>query len=200
MELTLHWRTSNNVLVPAIWDEQAKKEVRHCSEVAGLVQGPQSKAGIGSPHPLKLSIEPEAASIYCQMKLKDHTWSKGDKFLVVDCGGGTVDLVLHENFGAAPFVAVKVAQESSGDLCGGSRVDEEFFSFLRRRISCFRRFEKECPATALAFRQDCEKIKNDHAGEIGVVYVELPPKLAAMWEEEAIPISLPQRKFEYWIT
>ncbi|KAG0579312.1 hypothetical protein KC19_4G089700 [Ceratodon purpureus] len=170
--------------VPAIWDEQAKREMKHCAEIAGLVQGPYGKEG-GSPHAVKLFIEPEAASVYCQMKLKDHTWNKGDKFLVVDCGGGTVDLVLHEKLGPAPSISVREVQESSGGLCGGSRVDEEFFGFLRRRISCFKRFEALHPAIVLDFRQEWEKVKYKFDGdENGEVHLDLPPKLASMWEQE----------------
>lgn len=86
--------------VPAIWDGHAK-EMRICSVMAGLVQGPLSN-GIGSPQTLNLFIASEAASVYCQQRLKDHKWKKGDKFLVVNCGVGTVDLVLQEKLGSAP--------------------------------------------------------------------------------------------------
>ncbi|KAG0580945.1 hypothetical protein KC19_4G212300 [Ceratodon purpureus] len=167
--------------VPAVWNEHAKKEMRLCAEMAGLVQEQDDDAG--SPHPLKLLIEPEAASVYCQMKLTDHEWNKGDKFLVVDCGGGTVDLVLHEKLGSGSSVSVREVQESSGDLCGGYQVDEEFFRFLKRKISCFERFERQYPATVLAFSQEWERMKFAYAGEMKDEHVELPPKLAAMWED-----------------
>lgn len=174
--------------VPAIWDDIAKKEMRECSELAGLVQGPLSK-DTGSPHSLRLFVEPEAASVYCQDWLRPRTVKdnssllrKGSKFLVVDCGGGTVDLVLHEKLGAAPTLSVREVQESSGDLCGGSRVDDEFLQFLRRKISCFTRFEREHPTIVLAVLKDWEEIKDRFDGEHGDEDMVLPPKLAEMWE------------------
>ena len=134
--------------MPATWDEDAKRVMKLCAELAGLVQGPENQSG--SPHPLKLFIEPEAASVYCQVQMQvERTWRKGDKFLVVDCGGGTVDLVLHEKLGSPPTLSIREVQASTGALCGGSRVDDEFFRFLRRKIPCFSKFEAEYPAIVL---------------------------------------------------
>ena len=72
----------------------------------------------------------------------------------MDCGGGSVDHVFHEKLGSAATLSVREVQESSGEVCGGSRVDEEFFSFMRKKITCSSRFEREHPAIAMAFRQE----------------------------------------------
>jgi len=95
-----------------------------------------------------------------------------------------VDLVLHEKLGDAPTLSVKEVQESSGDICGGFWVDDEFFKFLRRKICCFTRFENEHPAVALAFLKAWETVKYRFDGENGDEDVELPPALAEMWETE----------------
>ena len=58
--------------VPAIWDDAAKATMRRAMADAGLVPdavlGAQSSAKTGSPHPLLMVLEPEAASIYCQAR------------------------------------------------------------------------------------------------------------------------------------
>ncbi|CAB4408743.1 unnamed protein product [Rhizophagus irregularis] len=52
-------------------------------------------------------------------------------FMVVDCGGGTVDLttrkLLRDN-------KLSEITERTGDFCGGSYVDREFIKFLSRRL------------------------------------------------------------------
>ncbi|CAM6123017.1 unnamed protein product [Calypogeia fissa] len=82
--------------VPAIWSDTAKQTMHICAQMSGLVQGRHSQDKDASAHPLVIVLEPEAASVYCQKKLKDCHFRKGSKFLVVDAGGGTVDLVVHE--------------------------------------------------------------------------------------------------------
>ncbi|KAL2633476.1 hypothetical protein R1flu_004955 [Riccia fluitans] len=94
--------------VPALWDEAAKQQMVECAEIAGLVKGALCTDHLASPHAVIIVLEPEAASVYCQRKLKDTNFSKGSKFLVVDAGGGTVDLVVHEkvdNSGIKDFSA-----------------------------------------------------------------------------------------------
>ena len=70
------------------------------------------QAGLGSParpEQLLIALEPEAASVYCR-KLRRATATaaeadEGDelsfsasdaRYVVVDCGGGTVDITVHE--------------------------------------------------------------------------------------------------------
>ncbi|KAG0580943.1 hypothetical protein KC19_4G212100 [Ceratodon purpureus] len=170
--------------VPAIWDDAAKQVMRDCAEMAGLVQGPLSSVNTGSPHALKLFTEPETASVYCQQFMTEGLLRQNSKFMVVDCGGGTVDLVVHEKLGAAPTLSLREVQPSSGDYCGGSRVDDAFFDFLRRKISCFTRFESEHPTILLAFLKVWERVKYRFDGTNGDEHLELPPKLAEMWESE----------------
>ena len=52
-------------------------------------------------------------------------------FLIVDCGGGTVDLtvrILKENN------KLTEVTERTGDFCGGSYVDKEFLKYLEKQI------------------------------------------------------------------
>lgn len=48
------------ITVPSIWDNAAKSTMKTCMANAGLVNGAH-----GSPHPLTVVLEPEAASFHC---------------------------------------------------------------------------------------------------------------------------------------
>jgi hypothetical protein len=64
--------------VPAIWDEDAKQEMKRIAEIAGLI-GPGA-----SQHPLLIVLEPEAAAVYCDkhMKAARGGLERGDVFLI----------------------------------------------------------------------------------------------------------------------
>ncbi|XP_033854733.2 heat shock 70 kDa protein 12A-like isoform X1 [Acipenser ruthenus] len=135
--------------VPAIWDSAAKQFMRLAATEAGLVEE------MGSEN-LVLALEPEAASVWCkqlpstgfvqegedQEKLEQ---SPGTQYIVVDCGGGTVDITVHEVLEGG---SLKELQKASGGGWGGSSVDKEFRSFLRDIFhpDVWDRYEKEHPA------------------------------------------------------
>ncbi|CAG8551071.1 1869_t:CDS:2, partial [Dentiscutata erythropus] len=75
--------------------------------------------------------ESEAAAIYCMKTLNEHHLSVGSSFLIVDCGGGTVDLTTRT---LLPSMKLGEITERSGDLCGSSYVDREFLKFLGRKL------------------------------------------------------------------
>lgn len=83
--------------LPAIlWDDRAKHLMASYAEDAGLVQKSGSSSE-GSPHPLRIVLEPEAASIYCLTTFKNQlSIQEGEKFMTADLGGGTADIVIHE--------------------------------------------------------------------------------------------------------
>jgi hypothetical protein len=90
-----------------------------------------------SPDKLTLVLEPEAAAFFCQNMSKreyaQYCTAEGpfkcDNYLVVDVGGGTVDIVayqLQEN----PEPHMVVLREPSGGPWGGAVVNAEFKKFL----------------------------------------------------------------------
>ncbi|KAL2633483.1 hypothetical protein R1flu_004962 [Riccia fluitans] len=74
--------------VPALWDNAAKQQMLDCAEMAGL------------------------------RKLKDVKFTKGSKFLLVDAGGGTVDLVVHKKVKDSGINVKEVACSTSLLSCG----------------------------------------------------------------------------------
>ncbi|XP_060580175.1 heat shock 70 kDa protein 12A-like [Ruditapes philippinarum] len=119
------------VTVPAIWTDQAKNLMRKSALQAGL-----------SSDSISIALEPEAASVYCRQldvcavnRDSGVTLSSltiGSKYLVLDAGGGTIDLTIHE---IAPSNCVKQVVVSSGNIFGGNAVNKEFEKFLKTALS-----------------------------------------------------------------
>lgn len=138
------------ITVPALWDERAKGIMRNCMANAGLVRKLESKTsnkysknyyskgGIlavqesGSPFPLEIILEPEAAAMCCFFKPSLRI-KNGDKILLVDAGGGTVDLVVQQKIGSTNEFKVRQVSETSGGLCGSTFVDEAFLKYIRKK-------------------------------------------------------------------
>src|SRR3954452_2000211 len=57
--------------------------------------------------------------------------SRTDTYLVVDCGGGTVDLTIRT---VLPDRTLDEETVKSGGLCGSTFVDQEFLKFLGRIV------------------------------------------------------------------
>ncbi|OAD20328.1 Heat shock protein, partial [Candidatus Thiomargarita nelsonii] len=70
--------------VPAIWKDADKQIMRRAAQQSGLIGTSDEEA-----ERLILALEPEAAAMYCQEK-DQHQLDVGTRFMVVDCGGGTV--------------------------------------------------------------------------------------------------------------
>ena len=95
-----------------------------------------------SPEQLVIALEPEAASLWCrksrraQLKtgstdtlLVEETLGIGSHYMVVDCGGGTCDVTVHEVLSAG---VLKEVEAASGDAIGSVAVDKEFESLLKK--------------------------------------------------------------------
>ncbi|XP_062613904.1 heat shock 70 kDa protein 12A-like [Saccostrea cucullata] len=110
--------------VPAIWGDKAKMFMREAA----------LKAGIKKDR-LIIALEPEAASIYCQYLqiAKDDASSSlgvvsaGTKYMVLDLGGGTADITVHQKCEDNTLEEVLPA---SGGPWGGKSVDDAFIKFL----------------------------------------------------------------------
>ncbi|KAL2016086.1 hypothetical protein VTK56DRAFT_4293 [Thermocarpiscus australiensis] len=83
---------------------------------------------------LSFVSEPEAAALATLSSMDGRGDIKaGDTFVVVDCGGGTVDLISYEVVGIEPMV-VKECVKGQGGLCGAVFVDEAFLEVLKEKF------------------------------------------------------------------
>ncbi|XP_061183692.1 heat shock 70 kDa protein 12A-like isoform X2 [Saccostrea echinata] len=113
--------------VPAIWDEGAKQFMMEAAVDAGIER-----------KQLILALEPEAASIYCNHvpigvmsvnkgKTESYKFKPGTRYMVLDLGGGTADITVHEVQGNQNLREV---HHATGGAWGGTKVDDAFYQFL----------------------------------------------------------------------
>nr|KAJ3407643.1 hypothetical protein HK105_003344 [Polyrhizophydium stewartii] len=76
------------VTVPAIWNEKSKILVRQAATIAGIVDEYTQDS-------LVIIFEPEAAALYTLSNVKELQILQDCSFMVLDAGGGTVDLTVH---------------------------------------------------------------------------------------------------------
>ncbi|XP_019859370.1 PREDICTED: heat shock 70 kDa protein 12A-like [Amphimedon queenslandica] len=139
------------ITVPAIWQSRGKRMMREAAYQAGLCTTYKTidrfiQVGYGmpkqdedNPDKLSLALEPEAAAIYCQTMsskaMPDHCKIDGsiksDRYLVIDIGGGTVDITAHRH---NEEQGIEVITEPIGNDCGGMKVNQEFSKLLQKIV------------------------------------------------------------------
>ncbi|KAJ8302130.1 hypothetical protein KUTeg_021117 [Tegillarca granosa] len=112
--------------VPAIWNDPAKQFMREAAEMTGI-----------KSNRLILALEPEAASLFCMrlpvekfshgMQKGFSAFQAGSKYIVLDAGGGTIDITVHE---VQPDNTLKELHKANGGDWGGTKVDEAFRMLL----------------------------------------------------------------------
>ncbi|KAL5019192.1 hypothetical protein ScPMuIL_004914 [Solemya velum] len=115
---------------PAIWSDSAKQFMREAAIEAGI-----------DKDCLTVALEPEAASIYCRYaklqreqcgtKQSIECFAPGTRYAVLDAGGGTVDITVHE---VNKDGTLKEIHRANGGPWGGTMVDEEFLNFLNKTV------------------------------------------------------------------
>eukprot|EP00118_Oscarella_pearsei_P014368 m.122740 g.122740 ORF g.122740 m.122740 type:complete len:581 (+) comp37797_c0_seq11:1208-2950(+) len=137
------------ITVPAIWNDAAKQIMREAAYEAGLTSRDQ-------PDRLVIALEPEAAALYCKSvslmsgvsEVEDTTeaYKSGTKYLLADCGGGTVDVAVHE---VGADGTMRELHHATGGAWGGTYVDNNFVSLLERMFG----------------KESIERFQKDHQGE-----------------------------------
>jgi len=79
-------------------------------EQAGLIHSANANTdSTASPHPLLIVLEPEAAGINCNHKMKSLFFEIHDKFLTADIGGGTMNILIQEKLETGEDLDVRVS-------------------------------------------------------------------------------------------
>ncbi|XP_043084949.1 heat shock 70 kDa protein 12A-like isoform X1 [Puntigrus tetrazona] len=150
--------------VPAIWNAAAKQFMREAAVEAGLVTD-------STPERLIFALEPEAASVFCKQLTSDGFIAEGEdcedkleqqpgsQYMVVDCGGGTIDITVHEVLHDGKL---KELHAATGNDMGGQSVDKNVIYCFKDIFSeeIFEKFEKEHPSEALKLKYDIALIKS----------------------------------------
>ncbi|GAA1553473.1 hypothetical protein GCM10009731_04580 [Streptomyces globosus] len=155
------------VTVPAIWTDEQKQVMRDCAIRAGL------PAEDGR---LVLAIEPEAAAHYArtsgvnvpgeQGKEDGDLQAPGCRFVVVDCGGGTVDLTSYENDAEGRMVETGVP---TGGPYGAEAINRAFRERLLvdrfGKAEIIDGLEERCPEAFLDLCEQWERSKLDFTAD-----------------------------------
>jgi molecular chaperone DnaK (HSP70) len=115
--------------VPALWSEEHKLFMRKAAVAAGIIDQSNSAS-------LLLCLEPEGASIQCREDAEESLKSqmvKNTVVLVLDCGGGTVDITVHKltSDPEDKFFCEEILPSSGGCEWGSKYVDKYFEEFLK---------------------------------------------------------------------
>ncbi|XP_052812692.1 heat shock 70 kDa protein 12A-like isoform X2 [Mya arenaria] len=156
------------ITVPAIWEDAAKQIMILAAE----------KAGIARAH-LRLVYEPEAAAIFCKNEYstavdprQNDIFKPGSNFILVDLGGGTVDITAHKVNDDGTLDALV---PPSGGPWGGHNVNKKFFELLEDLFGTevFRRFSAEEMDERLELDRSFE-VKKKQDGQFSI---KLPARL-----------------------
>ncbi|KAI0533997.1 hypothetical protein GGR58DRAFT_520826 [Xylaria digitata] len=113
------------ITVPIIWSDLSKQRTLEAFRL--IPNLPKSVT-------TSLLSEPEAAAISALGDFEKVSLKAKDTFIVVDAGGGTVDLVTYTVASPLPLLKVREATEATGDFCGSSLVDLRFQRFLTAKL------------------------------------------------------------------
>ncbi|MGW5158664.1 Hsp70 family protein [Nonomuraea wenchangensis] len=167
--------------VPAIWDQASMQRMREAAALAGLPSDPEK---------LLLVPEPDAAAIYCNVTgarppgdgdapSQRDLQRPGTRFMVIDCGGGTADLVCYE---VTPDGTLDQLCKPDGGPFGAEYTTREFLlSVLSHRFGdsmdledLDRRFWAQFDAIVQAWERDRNTY---HASAERPVYIDIPNRL-----------------------
>ena len=123
--------------VPALWTETAKHKTRRACEAASR------KINV------HIVSEPEAAATYAIHSLNSRGLGAGDTIMVLDAGGGTVDLASHTIKSLDPELKLTEAAPGTGALCGSAFLDLRFGMYLRAKLGGVDGFGKKVLASAV---------------------------------------------------
>ncbi|XP_065930489.1 heat shock 70 kDa protein 12A [Magallana gigas] len=156
--------------VPAIWSESAKEFMRKAAIKADIAE-----------YQIVLALEPEAAALYCKNlpdRMLTESFEPGTKYMVLDMGGGTIDIVVHKIMEDGTLAEV---YKASGGDWGGTIVDAQFKDFVNelfKNKECFENLWELAPLDALDFEREFEAKKRQISSNTkGNIRLQLPARL-----------------------
>lgn len=169
--------------VPAIWNDGSKQFMREAAEMAGIKK-----------ENLIIALEPEAASLFCMhlpvdKMMFDKTastmsispFAKGTKYMVVDVGGGTVDITIHE---VLADNKLKELSGASGGAWGGTMVDRAFADLLSKIVGekVYDAFKKEATEDVIDLYREFEtKKRSIRVDKTTKETIKIPVRLSDMY-------------------
>ncbi|KAJ3101690.1 hypothetical protein HDU96_009901 [Phlyctochytrium bullatum] len=159
------------VTVPAIWSHNAKNLMRRAAAKGGLIEDQKSTS-------LNLIWEPDAASM-AFLSDEGVRMEEGETYLMVDCGGGTVDVSVHQIAEKQGYV--REAVTPNGGEWGSTVIDREFERLIEEIFGeeTVELCKQHHPAQWTSMMEDWEAKKCAYDG------MKLKVRLPQMFVEEA---------------
>ena len=120
--------------VPAVWSDAAKDATLQAAVAAGMGNN------------IGMISEPEAAAVYTLQAIQPNHLKIGHNFVVIDAGGGTVDLISYSIKQLKPLRLEELAK-GSGGFCGAAFLNLRFEDFVREKLgsAVFNKIRAEKP-------------------------------------------------------
>ena len=144
-----------------------------------------------NPEKLSLALEPEVAAIYAQ-HYSSVVGPPPERYMVVDIGGGTVDITVHDNSSRR----VSVILPPMGNTWGGATINEALSLLLEELVQDkgFVSFIKSDPTHAKAILnklcyeefEDRKKIFGDVMGDINELVLTLPCEFTKFYDNQKL--------------
>ncbi|KAG0373282.1 hypothetical protein BGX24_011904 [Mortierella sp. AD032] len=115
--------------VPAMWSDKAKGVMRRAAIQAGMINKNDKEDR------LMLVSEPEAAALYCERRCNEYDLKHGDRFLICDAGGGTVDLIVYDIAESTEGRNLSEVTKGHGATCGSMLIDLNFGNLLIKKFT-----------------------------------------------------------------
>ncbi|KAI7260445.1 actin-like ATPase domain-containing protein [Hortaea werneckii] len=152
--------------VPAVWSDAAQQATLSAAKDAGIDDN------------VTMISEPEAAAVYALQAIQPNSLSIGQNFVVVDAGGGTVDLITYGIKSLRPLRLEEVVR-GSGGCCGAAFLNLAFEKFVQKKLGNKAFFElrfnkPKTWLTALNYFEDHVKRNFNPAQKDTDFYVPLP--------------------------
>lgn len=107
--------------VPAVWTDAAQDATLRAAQTAGMGDD------------IAMISEPEAAAVYALQAIQPNHLKVGQNFVVIDAGGGTVDLITYSIRQLTPLRLEEVVR-GSGGCCGAAFLNIRFENFVREKL------------------------------------------------------------------
>ncbi|SKG49254.1 Hsp70 family protein [Mycobacteroides abscessus] len=175
--------------VPAIWDDYQKHVMRQAAQAAGF---PSAEGR------LMLALEPEAAAHYARIagvkvigdqdRQAPSLLSAGSRFVVADCGGGTIDLTAYRS---EPDGEMAQLAQVCGSGCGSYYLNRAFEELvLVPRLGGadeYARLSRQCPQALEDLLDGWERAKvTIGTDRVDPVYLSLPVRLTRQMSHAAL--------------
>jgi Hsp70 protein len=178
------------VTVPAIWRDRERNLTRQAAVAAGLPDDPVR---------LLIAVEPEVATQHCRGYLQQIESSEeaGEDcdILVVDAGGGTVDLT---SFHIDQNGKMTEIGRPSGEALGGTAVDAAFIRIVlaqRLTVGLLEELEAELPGAVLEILADWERDKRNFRPDRGAPFnLRLPVALLRLLDKRGLLDGFAERQ------